>query len=164
MESFKINLEYPENIMSPDDISSEISKISIEINGENVTKNGDKTYIEDVAIFLISSLLNSVPDILNGFPQKCIFYNLPFCLDLNPKKDHLEIKPAWSEELEEENKNLKTKVFKLKYKTFTDEVIRIAIGFYQNTMDSTEEDLSLIMESLKEDIQLAKNSVRELVK
>lgn len=164
MESFKINLGYPENIMSPDDISSETSKISIEINGENITKTDSVAHIEDVAIFLISSLLNSIPDLLGGYPQKCIFYNVPFIMDLNPKKDGLEIKPAWMEESKDLNKFIKTKSFKISYKTFCDEVLRVAISFYQNALETSEEDLSVVMESLKEDIQMAKSAAQKIAK
>lgn len=164
MESFKINLGYPENIMSPDDISTETSKISIEINGENITKTDSAAHIEDVAIFLISSLLNSVPDLLSGYPQKCIFYNIPFTIDLNPKKDHLEIKPAWTEESKDLNKFIKTKSFKISYKTFCDEVLRVAISFYQDALENSEEDLSIVMESLKEDIQMAKSATQKIAK
>lgn len=150
--------------MTPDDLSSETSKISIEINGENVTKNNGKEYVEDVAIFLISCLLNSVTDLLNGFEQKCIFYNTSYSLDLVPQKDHLEIRPVWTEDLKDLNKNLKTKSFKLDYKTFADEVLRVAIGFYQNTLEGSEEDLSIVMESLKEDIHNAKSSLQKALK
>lgn len=161
MEEFKINVEYPENITSPDDISAEISKISIEINGENITKTDGAAYIEDVAIFLISSLLNSVPDLLSGFPHKCILYNVPFTMDLNPLKDNLEIKPSWTEESKDLNKFIKIKSFKIKYKTFIDEVLRVAIGFYQNTLENSEEDMTIVMESLKEDIQVAKSAAQK---
>lgn len=164
MDSFKISVEYPENILTPDDLSNEASKISIEINGENITKNNGKTHIEDIAIFLISSLLNSIPDILNGFPQKCIFYNVYFSMDLNPKKDHLEIKPYWTEDLKDLNKNLKTKVFKISYKIFIDEILKTAIGFYQTVLEGSEEDLSAVMDSLKEDIQSAKTAAQKFLK
>lgn len=164
MNNFKIDIQLKNiNIKNFEDLHELSCPIALYLNEINITENKGKntTYLEDVPLYLISSLLLAIPELKAGYPHKYIFFNSPFSINFIPRGSTIEITPCWIEELEELNSQSEfyKKATPVNFKDFAAEVINTAQTFFNLLESKLENDELKFLKELKESIIEAQKHV-----
>lgn len=109
--------------------------IAIYLNEINITENKQENTenLNDIPLYLISSLLLAIPELKEGYSHKYIFFDNPFCLDFNPEGNVVEVTPSWIEDLEKLNKQsyIYKKPTALSFKELAEEIIKTSKEFFR---------------------------------